>query len=432
MISAGIIGASRLEPPIVGVPGITILHDYTRNLDVLNNRPATDALTVTRASSRTATRGDGLIQTFADNVAAINDVGLWSGLGRTNGIRNSTNVGASLPSTLPTNWGVYEGGSISVDLEGFGTEDGHDYIDIRFSGTASNNNTASVSFESGIGIAASSGQVWTQSLLAKIVGGSTANIDLIRLAVNEHTAAGTYVKATATDNVLIKNTIDNTRRAFKGTVTLNGGGTVGRVRPYLDITFLSGAVIDLTIRIYDVQFEQGAFATDYIPTSGGAVARAADDIIIDGLDWFNATEGTLFAEFLAPLDGTTNYGIFSIDNGFDNSIALFAGSGTSPVFIVRSGGVDQAYLAAYSSLTRSAVNRIAARYKANDFARSANGGAVATDVSGTIPTVASAKVGRMGSEVKQLNGAVRRIAYFNRILSDAELQLVSNASFWSS
>ena len=51
--------------------------------------------------------------------------------------------------------------------------------------------------------------------------------------------------------------------------------------------------------IWGAQFEAGAFATSYIPTSGSAVTRNADVATMTGTnfsDWFNASAGTFFIE----------------------------------------------------------------------------------------------------------------------------------------
>ena len=54
-----------------------------------------------------------------------------------------------------------------------------------------------------------------------------------------------------------------------------------------------------TIQVWRAQFEAGSVATSYIPTSGSAVTRAADNLSITGSafsDFFNGSEGTFYIE----------------------------------------------------------------------------------------------------------------------------------------
>jgi prepilin-type N-terminal cleavage/methylation domain-containing protein len=53
--------------------------------------------------------------------------------------------------------------------------------------------------------------------------------------------------------------------------------------------------------VFGVQIENGLFETSYIPTSGSAVPRQADNVGITGNNfssWYNRTEGALFIKFL--------------------------------------------------------------------------------------------------------------------------------------
>lgn len=53
--------------------------------------------------------------------------------------------------------------------------------------------------------------------------------------------------------------------------------------------------------VFGVQIENGLFETSYIPTSGSAVPRQADNVGITGdnfSSWYNRTEGALFIKFL--------------------------------------------------------------------------------------------------------------------------------------
>ncbi len=202
---------------------------------------------------------------------------------RTNSIRNSTNIGVNVgTNTLPTNWDKYQGGSVNITVIGYGIEDGNDYIDIKFSGTASASTGSAVYTESTTGITAATAQVWAQSCMMKIVGGSKTGINNLRWNIEERTSAGVIV-TTQYNNIDALSTLDSTQRYFSGVSTLNGGGTTARIRGALEIVFSSGATIDITIRVYNVQLERiqdGAqsAASTYIPTYGSAVTRTATSL----------------------------------------------------------------------------------------------------------------------------------------------------------
>jgi hypothetical protein len=143
-------------------------------------------------------------------------------------------------------------------------------------------------------------------------------------------------------------------------------------------------------------------------------------------DWYNATEGTLFAEFGPYPSATGNFGVFNISSGtFNNGFNMFVGSGAAPVFNVRNTSVDQAYFSA-GTLVPAAVSKIAGAYAADNFARSYNGTAALTDASGTVPAVLTqAVIGKLASTVGQLNGHIRRVAYYPRRLANSELQAIT-------
>ncbi len=88
---------------------------------------------------------------------------------------------------------------------------------------------------------------------------------------------------------------------------------------------------------------------------------------------------------------------------------------------VISGGVSQAAADA-TAWTLNATTKAALAYATNDFAIVANGGAVTTDTSGTVPTVTNVLLGSQVTGGSNLNGYLRRITYYPLRLSNAQLQ----------
>jgi len=200
--------------------------------------------------------------------------------------------------------------------------------------------------------------------------------------------------------------------ALSNTLTTNGDGTSG-------------------IYIWGAQLETGSFPTSYIPTTTAAVTRAADLASMTGTNfssWYNQTEGTIYlqAQCLAAITAQT---YLAIDNGTSNNLITVRTSPSNATFErsqVVDGGVTQAALGS-SGYVATSINDFAFAYKANDFARSFNGSSVATDTSGTVPTVNQMFI---GSERGQyfVNGHIRRIVYYPTRLSNEELLALTSYS----
>jgi hypothetical protein len=180
--------------------------------------------------------------------------------------------------------------------------------------------------------------------------------------------------------------------------------------------------------IWGAQLEAGAFATSYIPTVASTVTRAADDASMTGTNfssWYNASEGTVVANFGPFFRTTGNPGVVQIDDGAaTNTIRTYAGSVVSPVFSVIVGGVSQAFLNA-GTINTNANTSIAGAYALDNFAKSINGLAPETDASGTIPVVNRMLIGSGTAGVNFLNGYMRSITFYPQRLTNAQLQALT-------
>ena len=179
--------------------------------------------------------------------------------------------------------------------------------------------------------------------------------------------------------------------------------------------------INSSIYLWGAQAEVGAFATSYIATSTAAATRLADSASITGTNfsqWYNQTEGTFVTEFSSqngPV-GTPTALIIN-DNTFDNACVVRLNSGTSQSLVL-AGAVVQASLLS-SSIAAGVIAKMAAAYKANDFAFVVNAGTVQTDTSGAMPVVDRIFIG--GTSGGYLNGRIRRLSYYRARLSNASL-----------
>jgi hypothetical protein len=127
---------------------------------------------------------------------------------------------------------------------------------------------------------------------------------------------------------------------------------------------------------------------------------------------------------LTRQNATAGLNIAQLSNsgtGYINPFYRSSGA-TGAAFV--DAGVSQADFTPTGVLSANTVAKLAVAYKANDFAASGNGGTALTDTSGTVPTginVFSLGVG-IGTG---FSGYLRRITYYPRRLSDAELQTIT-------
>lgn len=137
----------------------------------------------------------------------------------------------------------------------------------------------------------------------------------------------------------------------------------------------------------------------------------------------SATAGTIYAEFDTPASGTRP--IVSLDDNTANEQIRLYSSGTDLKFTVTDGGVTQCDIT-IGTIAASTTYKVAVAWSANDFAGCLSGGTVATDASGTLPTV-----DRMRLELDQAGntqgGAQGRICRWNSRLSNAQLQSITTS-----
>jgi hypothetical protein len=182
--------------------------------------------------------------------------------------------------------------------------------------------------------------------------------------------------------------------------------------------------------VWGAQFEAGAFATSYIPTTTGPLTRSADVCSITGAaftGFWNATEGTIALKmqkaYAAPATiFQINY--LSINDGTLNNYIQFAQRGQSPtgeVFRVENGGSSQAVIQPSTSvIAANTPLGLAGVYKSNDARASCNGAAVVSDVTVVVPTLTQLQFVLASSALW-----VSSLQYYNTIKTNAQLQALS-------
>ena len=179
------------------------------------------------------------------------------------------------------------------------------------------------------------------------------------------------------------------------------------------------------------QVERSTFPTSYIPTAGATATRAQDQCGISSANmapWFNATAGTWLAEFIRisnPLPGdlhivsgpTEGNALQPLTNQGNGCLQTFDGNN---------------WTASVNTITANAVTRGASNWAANTGRACLNGGAMAT------PTpmltgfggLAASGVGFLttsptAGSANNMTGVLRRVQYWPRVLTDAEMQQVT-------
>lgn len=287
----------------------------TLNLDFANSKKLDPHITFTRTSIGTRVSEENVLETIsADDPRFDHDPTTGESLGllieelRTNDIRNSTMQGAEsgTPGTPPTYWSMGTSyGGLTREISAVGEENGIPYIDVRFHGVATGNPTTYASFHPDgsetTNSPATKTSRYTFSSYVKRISGTVPSGCTFILVINNANSSivdlGEYKVSTIISSSsipsgdLIANRFALTNTDFTSTDT-------AYFRPYYQWNVPYNTSFDVTIRIGLPQMEEGSFATSAIPTTDQGKTRTADNVTMTGTnftDWFNSSEGTLYA-----------------------------------------------------------------------------------------------------------------------------------------
>lgn len=222
-----------------------------------------------------------------------------------------------------------------------------------------------------------------------------------------------------------------------GTITLSGaasGSLVGTgafpTRVSLGFTPTAGS-LTLTVigTVQNAQLEaSGAFSfpSSYIPTTAAAATRATDAATTPTSLWINQLASTLQTEVIVPYTTGFAYVSAELDDGTTNNmlgLRLIAPSVVSAFSFIASALAGNANAATFvaNTIIKAAV---AADNQTHACACSVNSAAAsAFTLSGTLPTLTRLVIG--SGRTLSVNGWMRRVRYWPRVLSSAELQLIT-------
>ena len=176
-----------------------------------------------------------------------------------------------------------------------------------------------------------------------------------------------------------------------------------------------------TVYIWGCQLEVGSYATSYIPTAGSTVTRNEELFTRTGIgDLINSAEGVIFVEFAALNNDGTNRQISLSDGTADNRVTISMSSVSNEIAgQVRSGGGLS--MNKSNAMTQTDFNKVAIKWKVNDFAIWLNGTEVKTDSSGAAPIGLNQLSFDKGDGLNDFFGKIRQLQVYKTALSDTQL-----------
>ena len=392
--------------------------DINFDLNFIGTNTLNPSITFTRASSATFVGSNGLIQSATTNTprfdydpVTLAAKGLLIEEQRTNLLTYSEQfdnvVWTKTSATVTANAGTAPDGTQTADLMYPSTSGLY----------------RGVYQQAGVSAA-----IYTDSFYVKASGKSWVQV----IGLNGSGNTGVWFN-------IVNGTVGTQKAGYAGAITPAGNGWYrvavthpSQANPFVTINVVDGDNVETVtasgtdgVLLWGAQLEAGSFATSYIPTVASQVTRSADVASVNTLSpWYNATEGTLYLEAdVATLIQPTAYLAAFNDSTSNELIGFYQGNNAVGMIDIDNGSI-------LVNITRTAIAintpfKAAGAYKLDDFALTLNASAVATDTTATLPTVNTLNIGSRNGGGSPISGHIRRITYYPRRLSNAELQALT-------
>jgi hypothetical protein len=258
----------------------------------------------------------------------------------------------------------------------------------------------------------------------KFVGNGTTGVLKTSISVSGVVSRSVYLKSvTGTTTATFKE--PNTNVPSPITLTITNEWQRFEMIGDNGSSFQGLQIDDITsdgIYMWGAQLEVGSYPTSYIPTYGTSATRLVDACSKTGISsLINSPEGVLFVEVAAlSNDGTTRQLDLSYGSFNTNYVRLEFASTSNLIYGVVKNTSQQAALS-YTLLDSTNLNKIAIKYKANDFALWVNGAEVDTDTSGTAPVNLDSLSFASGTNTNSFYSEIKQLLIFPTALTDAQL-----------
>jgi hypothetical protein len=178
---------------------------------------------------------------------------------------------------------------------------------------------------------------------------------------------------------------------------------------------------------FGAQVETGAIPTSYIPTTTGAVSRAADVIsasgaLVSGL--IGQTEGTIYAEVdVKALQGTVAKTFIDIGATNNRIFIGFTSLASNTIRLQIDTSANPARVDIRSTVSSAGIIKVAAAYQSGNCVLYVNGvaGTVSANDSLSFSTLSSVFIGQTIAGTAFLNDRIRAAALYTTRLTDAQL-----------
>jgi hypothetical protein len=379
-----------------GPPGMTLDLNFMSS----GNMPA--GVTFTRASSATYTDASGVIQTAATNAPR------WD---YANGVLRGLLIEEARTNTQPWSgdlshapWAPAALGVIAPTVTGNNVvaPDGTlTAARIVMPAVPAGANASFVGANSGSGAVPTTFSIW----LRGAVGGEIVNVSASNFTVWAHTTV----------------TLTTVWQRYSFTTTPAGNWTFFVGADMRDATQTPTPA--QTFHAWGAQCEAGAFPTSYIPTTSATVTRAADVAVMPAnVSWYAPPPGTIFVETLQQALMSKAAAVVALANGAAGPHTGINVSGANTVNIFdNTGGLNLSI----GAVPVATPYKVALAFANGSQRASLNGAAIVSAATATITTgVTLLAIGGDGIG-SQMNSYIRRVQFWPRQLTDAELQQVT-------